>query len=439
MSPSRSPDRRQFLALTAAASLAGCNDRVPGTGPKEIDAEELASVVARPAPTVPETLPVAIDPDVVEEQVEEARRMLAEVPAPLSESDVPNGVIRERLNRGYESVREYVGSVDEAKSPFARLRRGGHARADAREVLATWRAIDAGQTVEDVRKRAPEVRDDVEAFARQWSYVGDDPVRAVRVHGAIESDLVGARNWADLEDRAREDGPFAVGELATDLERARVDLATMEHVFEQFRESLDRQLDLQDRLEAVGRSLSDRADQRAASLPEVDADKHPTELVDRDIDKTAGVWALAELHREARRQLWEIDSGDDPSPWVASTVLDRHRTLTVLQAFDRLQSRLADGEDLAVESAGDVAAMREEAVTAIETARQADSAPGLVRSVLPQFALRVQWADDDFESQSESVPAPYVARDASEYVVVAAVCHALPAVSGSVATTLRNG
>lgn len=434
--------RRRFLALTTA-SLTGCNGRFPGTEPETIDGDRLSKIVKRDAPAIPETLPVAIDPAFIDAQVDDARQMLADVPAPLDAEEIPNGAIRERLNHRYESVKSRLDTVADAETPLERLERAGYATADVRGVQATWLAIDAGLTVEDIRENAPAVRTDVAAFVDRWSYVGGDPVRAIRVHARIEEDLTGAGNWAALDQPPREDGPFAVGEIAERLERARVSLASAAHVFDRFQASIARTNGLQTRLKTAKSTLGDRVRSRATDLP--DAVDDPTKLVERDVDETAGVRALSELFEEARRLIHEVEdergSADTtaPLPRLASGVLERHRALVLLQAFEQLRTRIEGGDDVAIESANDVATLREAAVEAVTVARRAGRDRGLVRESLPRFASRLRRADDRLEESSGEVTVPRVARTAADYVVVTSTCRELLPASAEVSTVVRTG
>lgn len=428
--------RRQVLALAVGASLAGCNTPIPGTGPKKIAGEKLARVASQEAPQVPETLPVPIESSFVATQADTARRLLGEVPGPFDAEEIPNGVIRERLNRQHRIALEHVRTWDEAATPLERLHQAGEARIDARGVWATWRAIDADLTTGEVREQAPAVRDDVAALADRWSYLGNDPVRAVRAHAAIESDLQGARNWADL-DSPRRDGPFAVGELARNVERARVDVATAGYLFDRFRESLDHAGQVQERLKRARQTLNGRIRERTRTLPDVNPDEDPTVLVDRQVGKTAGVWALAELYESAQRHGKSLDR-NEAKPRLAIDILERHRGLVVISAFERLRARIEGGDDIAIDDAADVAAMREAAVSAVATARQAAADSGLVREALPGFVRRIRWTDEQLNGRDGPVPVPGVARDANGYVAATATCRALPDASDEVAAVLRG-
>lgn len=440
--PARRPDRREFLALSGAAALsalAGCTDLLPGSGTETIDGDALAELASEDAPTVPETLPVEIEASFVDEQRSAAESKLDDVPAPFDEAEIPNGVIRERLNDEYDSARESIRGLSDASTAYERLGRATQARTSAHEVLIAWRAIDAEVAVSDLREERSAVREDVDAFASRWSYVGDDPVRAAVVHAEIERDVRGARNWLSFREgelERAEGRPLELADVAVDVERARIDVAVASHLLDRLRARVDGETDRRDRLESAREELREQVRTRADALPSEEPED-PTSLVDRDVDRTAGVQALSRIASDARRHLRGAAEGEtDPS--LATDVVVAARALVHLRAFEHLRERIEDGDDVAVESAADVEALRSDAVSAVEAAREADRGPMIADAILPRLAREIQWTDDRFERASGSIPVGSVARDASEYVVVAETCRAVPPASADAEAALRQ-
>ena len=72
-------------------------------------------------------------------------------------------------------------------------------------------------------------------------------------------------------------------------------------------------------------------------------------------------------------------------------------------AYDRLQSRIDDGDRFRVETGEDVRAMRSAALEAIRTGLEESSRPALVRSVLADAAWRVLHADDELARHHSNV------------------------------------
>ncbi|MFD1598536.1 hypothetical protein [Halobellus rarus] len=433
--------RRELLALSGAlglTSLAGCLDQLPGSGPATVDGDALAAVVDDGAPEVAETLPVDIEASFVAEQREVAEAKLDSVPAPFDEAEIPNGVIRERMNGEYEAAGESISASSGTGTAHERLEHTTHARASAHEVQTAWRAIEGDATVDDLRESRSTVDADVDALTSRWEYVGDDPVRAAIVHAEIERAIRGARNWLSFRERDLEyaaEQPLRFGDVAADVERARTSVAVASYYFDQFRESLAREATLRERFAAARDALDERVRTRGESLPE-EADD-PTSLLDRDVGQTAGVIALDDILRNAR---WRTeDRGDEQeTPSLAGAALDATGTLVYLRAFEALRERLEGGDDVAVDEVDDVAELRTDAIDAISAAREADRNRLVVDAVLPRFARELRWIDDQISRYEDDTRVDFAEREAAGYVVVAETCRAVPPVSADVASILRG-
>jgi hypothetical protein len=436
------PTRRELLSTSAAAALAGlagCGGRLPdrfGRDPPTIDGEALVEATRGDPPTVPETLPVALEASFVDDQRATARSRLDATPAPFDRATIPNGVMRERLNDEYDRALKAIrdASASGAPSRYERLGHAAGARTSAHEVRAAWDAIESRLTADDLRGSIPAVRDDVDAFRSRWSHVGDDPVRAAVVHAEIEREIRGARRWLSVPDarfRVASGQPLPLADLAVDVERARTDVAVGSYLFDRFRASLDDPTDLRDRLTAARDALDARLD----PLPPEGA-SDPTSLVDRDVDATTGVRALAELASDARYRAAEPPNDDGPR--TASAVVDAALALTYVRAFDALRARIEGGDDVAVTTAGDVATLRSEAIAAVEAARDDDRAPLVVDALLPRFATNLPWTDGRFDGPPDDVRVSSASRDAIGYVLVSALCGALPSTAETVADALRG-
>lgn len=429
------PGRRAFLSLVAASSLAGCSGPLPGVESRTVDGRRLQELAGKDPVEVPETLPVSIEASFVDAQAARAREVLATVPAPFDREEIPNDAIRERLNRHAERAREALREVDDRPTPSERLGQAGLARADAREVQATWQAIDEDLTVEAVRGNREPIREDLEAFRSRWSYVGDDPVRALRIHAELERRVQGAHNWTTFRnpEGTIADGPFGVGEVASHLELARVDVAVATYLFDRFREALAHPRDLRRRFATARETLVDRVGDVAGALPETDEDAGPTSLVEGKPAESAALWALADIYDGARRTARDIRTEEETPTGPATAILEAGTALVYLRAFHALRSRIEKGETRPVQSASDVAALRRDAVEAVRTALEALEG-GLVRELLPVFARHVGYTDAQFERLSGEVPLEEVRREARGYVLVASTCRVVPEVS----RTLRS-
>jgi hypothetical protein len=415
-------------------------------------------MAARDAPTVPETIPVPVERWFVESHVDAARRRLRAVPAPFDREEIPNGVVRARLNRMHDSVGETLGNLADSKdvssddrnetrprdsvdapTPFERLARAADVRADAYEVRAAWRVVEEALTVADVREMRAAVLDDAEAFAADLSYAGNDPVRAAIAYAEGERRIRGARSWLSFDHRelSRAEGsPFDAADVAEDVERARIDVEVGSYLLDRFRETTDGSSHLRGRLDAARGELRHRVDERAAVLPEERVDD-PTALVDRDVGPTAGVLALGELADDARYRVENaLDANSEPT--LATDCLTATRALVYLRAFVRLRERIESGDPREIDAAADVTALRADAVAAVRAARDSDRAPAVIRAVLPDLAEYVERGDSRFERASDAETVPDVSRDALYYVVAAETCRALPPVAAEAAAVLRR-
>lgn len=437
--------RRRLLALvgvTPAVALAGCAGPLLGSGPPTVDGDRLRELADRDPPTVPETLPVPVEESFVDDQRAVARSRLDEVPAPFDEEQVPNEAFRRRLNERYESAREHLRRVPDAPTPFERLGRANYARTAAHETWAVWRATRSELTAADLRTSLPTVRADVEAFATGLSYAGDDPVRAAVVYAEVEREARGGRNWlsAAADGVARvADRPFELAEVAVNLERARVTVVVGSYLADRLRETTDDASALRGRFDASREELRRRVGERAeeSGLPDGFVDD-PTTLVDRGGDATTGVHALGELANDTRRRVDDALDDTSPDPTLATGCLVATRALVHLRAFDDLRERIESGDALEIETAADVARLREDAVAAVNEARSDDRAPVLIRAVLPALARGIRQGDERFERARDSETVEAVSRDAAEYVVAAETCRALPPVAADAAAAVRS-
>lgn len=434
--------RRRVLSGAAASALGalpGCSTQFFEESPPTIDGADLRSATDGDAPAVPETVPVDIETSFVETLRASARSKLDSTPAPFDETEIPNGVIRERLNSEYDSALRLLRDASGAPTPYERLGHAARARTSAHEVQAAWAGIDRELTVTDRREAVPAVNRDIDTLASTHTYVGDDPVRAAVVHRQIERRISGARRWLSIQDREFDiaaETSLDLAEVATDIERARVDVAVGAYLFDRFRESLDTAADQRGRLTDAREALKGQVSDRGDSVPAGDVDD-ATSLVDRDIETTAGVHALEELAWEVQSRLKQVERADDESA-PASNVVSAFSILTYIDAFNHLRDRIEGGDDIAVETAKDVADFRATAITAIEAAGDVDRGQVLVDALRPQFARELEQVDRRLDDDRSEIRVVSVSRDAGGYVRIAALCSVLPAIAETVVRVLRG-
>lgn len=420
-------------ALATLGALAGCSATNPLDDRTELDGASIRALVDDSVPVVPERLPVGVG--VAHRSASEARvrAHLDAVRGDLGPDDVPNGAIRERIRKKREYAVESLNAAAAAPTPFERLNALADARAEARFAAGAWRAIDAGLTRDDLTDEAVAVRDDQAAFQDRWAYRGGDPVVAARVHAEIEHWIDAGRADIALDDprRYRADNPLGVGEVAGEIERARVAVDDAAHCYDRLLASVDDPTDLQPRFLDARRTVRETFESRRDGLPPVDAEE-PWRVEGVDVDDTPAAEALEELYRPIDPR--HDDGWDDE--WPARSLHRAHATLIGLEAFASLRARVADGDTFAVASVDDVAAVRTEAIAAVRAA----TAPSILgRTVLTDAAARLGHADDRLTEVRDDVSAAGLRNEMATYLTTMARARAIPDVSERVANVLRGG
>lgn len=421
-------------ALGALGVLAGCSATDPlGDDRTELDGRAIRALVDDSVPAVPERLPVGVGTAHLEASEERARALLDAVPASLGPDDLPNGAMRERIRRKREYAVEGLDAAAEAPTPFERLDALAGARGDARFAAGAWRAIDGDLTRDDLRDEAGTVRDDRAAFRERWQYLGGDPAVAVRVHAEIEERVDAGRADIALGEprRYRVGNPLGVGEIAEEIERARVAVADATHCYDRLLASVGEPTDLRTRFLDARRSVREVFESERDDLPPVDAEE-PWRVEGVDTEDTPAAEALEELYRPIDPR--HDDRWDDE--WPARSLHWAHATLIGLRAFASLRARVADGETFAVESADNVAAVRREAIDSVRTAAAEPTILG--RTALTDAAARLGHADARLTEVRDDVSAVQIRNEVGRYLVVMARARAVSRASERVIEALQS-
>ncbi|EJN57113.1 hypothetical protein [Halogranum rubrum] len=440
MTEKRNTSRRSVLALVGtlgATALAGCTNVSIGDRNEtvELDGVALRSAVENDV-SVPQTLPVDIASQYLDDSETRARELLDAVPA-LGPEEVPNGEIRERLARSRESAAEAVKRSTDAESPYQRLLELERARSDARFVAATWAAIDDGLTRENVVSGAESLGRAIGDFRERWQYVGSDPVRSVVVHTALERRVRGADSLIESVRDGRTHQPdtvLDVGELAEESERVQVNVADAAHLYDRYAASLDDGSEMKPTFvtarDALVVAVEKRTRERFGSNDDY---PEPSTLADRDIGGTPAASLVVELARDLLFDDWE-----QHPKWVANDVTLAHEHLARHGALDAVLAEIADGEEYTVEDASDVVSIRGRAVEAVESALVGEDVSVLTRSLVSDVARRIEYADDRLADVDDTVPSSLVRDPIAEYAFVAEMAEATPAASERVEDELRS-
>lgn len=432
--------RRSVLALVGSAAVAGCTSLPIGDqrDTTELDGVRLRKLASRAEALPSQTRPVEITAAYLDSGETRARELLDEVPSPLTEAEIPNGVIRERVVDTRESATTALERAATATSPYQRLVELEHARGDARFVAATWAAVGDRLTRDDVVAEASGLRQAIDDFRERWEYVGSDPVRSVVVHETLEARVRSATSGVENLRDGRTHHPgdvLDVGELAEEAERARTNVADAGHVYEQYTDSLDDSRELAATFSAARDTLVEAVRERTRDRFGTSSDpSDPTSLVERDVDGTPAASVLRELSRD----LQFVDWGDESVEWVANDVLRAHEHLVRHRALDAVVTRIEEGDDFTVERVADVEAGRNDAVEAVSTTLSGSDVSALTRNLVPEVARRVEFADGRLADLEDTVRASWLDEVVAEYVVVSTMVEATPSVSGRVGDALRS-
>ncbi|SEP24132.1 hypothetical protein SAMN04487948_12562 [Halogranum amylolyticum] len=440
-SASRSPatTRRTVLALVGSVAAAGCTDLPVGdqSDRMELDGAALRSLAAEGV-EVPQTLPVNVASAYLGESEQRARELLGAVPSPLTETEIPNGVVRARVVDARGGAADALRGAAATASPYQRLLELQRARAEARFVDAAWAAVGAGLAREDVVAEASDLETSLAAFREERRYVGDDPVRSVVVHDALEGWVRAATNLVDSLRAARTHQPgdvLDVGELAETAERVRVNVTDGRHVYGRYTASLadDREMrpTFESTRDALVSAVRERTRERFGSGEDY---PEPSSLVDRDVEGTPAERVLRELARELAFRRGE----DGSAEWVADGVVRAHEQLVRHRALDAVLADIAEGDTFAVERVADVETARADAVDAIRAALSGSDVSPLTRNLVPDVARRIAFGDRRLADLEGMVRATRVGEPVAEYVVAAAMVEATPPVSDRVASELRT-
>ncbi|ELZ97968.1 hypothetical protein C440_01933 [Haloferax mucosum ATCC BAA-1512] len=422
------------LGTVCLAGLAGCSGVL---GPNEsgesddsfdLDASTVRETVALGTPTVNKRVPARISQAFLDELEARVRELLDSAPESASTVEIPNEAVRNTYTERRADALRSLEWAAEAETPFETMRSLTGACQDAAAALATYEAAVGTRTADDVLSERKPTSDALHSFWLGHRYFGDDPSQTLVVHASVENFVAKSANRLDSMDETRrfESGAPAVGELAGDLESARVALENARHITDSYWSMLSDPTDFTDVFEQTASSLvsfvTDQGDgvptSVAAILDEFDRDLERTPAESLFSETFGGIFAPIDDASE------ELRNGRP-----ASALLAVHETERNYRAFEAATAAVQDGRLGAVESAAEVRDAKLDALEAIESARSADVHPSLTRRVLSTIDYPVSDGDNSFERALDDDPR-YLANDAmGQYRFAAYVARESPDVS----------
>lgn len=438
--------RRAFLAGTASglAALAGCSELPVGGGESaggvEYDGEALRALVDSGDFDAPSTYPGPVPDRLAESHYGRATDLLDGVP---SEPSFPNEVVASRLADERASVAEALSDPPGGETTLDSLSGWRYDRGNAAEVGGAYEAATGDASASGLRARRTAVRGDLAAFHEDWTYRAESPVAALAVHRELESLAATCRRYLTPDQPFPDDpqaAPFAAGELAGDVERARATLADAAGLRDAYvTGGMDGHWStLGTAATRLGRAVHPT---RRPVEPYVEPDAS-VEDFQLDVDGTPAERLFVETRRVVLRgqdlAAEATERGDH-----ASAVAAHARTLTGLVAMAPVVDAIRDGEYDLPDSADAVADHREAAVAALEDALDVD--PGLLAAVVAEPALRALDEGDraladrrEYEQAEETPDRSDVVRAVGHYGLAEHVAGAVPAVVERAAAELRS-
>lgn len=387
--------RRAVLGACGAGltALAGCSRLEIGGDSPTYDATRLVALGRKDLPRPPTTFPVSVPDAMVSRHRDRARTLVERVP---EQPAVPNGAVVERLRHDREAVLERLsgdGDGDDsngpAGDPLERLGRARYTRREAAAVEAAYRAATNAITPGEVADRRAQLRSDLLTFERDWTYRGDDPASAVRVHRALEELRRDVRRGIDPE-RAFPDDPgtgvFRVGEIVSRIEAGRAALTDAERLRTRYRRTPSGQRPFRTAISvAAGRVRWEERLSRRNLHRYVDADAGALPF-DRSIEDTP----LERLYREAaasvRRYRNDVEGARHRGE-QATALMVAGKSLAAIRALDAIVGDIRNDRIDVPRSVDGIAAARREAVDTLGSAWSASPAVVGVELARPAYYL----------------------------------------------------
>ena len=412
--------RRRLLSLAAAAgaaSAAGCS--LSGDDEKpEYDEAAIADVTTGDVPTVDPTLPVGPADEHVEAGVTRARELLDRVPESVPSSEVPNGVVRTRIERRRSETAEYLKSVAEPEATLEGLHRARRARENAAGVETMYAVSVRERTLEDVLGRVESVGEDLEDVEADFGYRGEGLVETLVTTGTAERYLATVRRiLSSPEGRHNDSEVMAAAEAGERIEAAAAHVEDARHVRERFAASQDDPDELEATFEAALESL--RADLLERCSEYDDADRAtPSSLVDASIEDTPAEGVLDTQLFRVRADCDRPEEDDDG--FLARRLLRVHGAYHNVLVLSEALERIEDGQFRMPADAAALDDRRTRATNAIESAESATRHPRLTSRRLDNATNHVKRGDETGTKRASSDDVERTAREYDVAFVMAA-------------------
>jgi len=445
--------RRGALAAggaVALGALAGCSEVGDEprfwNDPPSLDVDAVPSAFDAAVPERPRVVPVDVEPRVAAAFADRVDRLLAPIPEPLPAETLPNGEIRERIERERTAARETLPGPDASPVPLEAAERYAAARDHAATAVGTWAGVTVEGDPEAVAATAGTVRRRASEALETLPGSASDPLAGAAVYGPIERwydesrrrTLVGGN--AGPGDRAN---PIRTGESVGNVERVQSYVEAGRYLRDRYRASLADPASVAEPLRSEAERLGAEIGDQLRELRGEEADRirsNPGDEAffdDRPVARDAPSVSL--LSTAAYRTFEDLRfdpvpvddyEPDHPATAFTRTALARAR----FRGLDAVASRIEDGETMFPADAAAVGAARDAAIESAATL--AASGNRLDRWLAAQFLPLFEEPDGDLGSDERS--ARRVAESYTAYRWIETVTREARAVTESVAASFER-
>jgi hypothetical protein len=408
--------RRGFLAAAGTTVVAGCGG-FDGNGTRSsetISSARLPEDIDRSKPLVVRQLPIGIEQAYLRESEDRVLALLTSLPMPLTQAAIPNGYVRQEVINAASDATNALNAARDTQNRFQALLKLHDARVRARYAAAGWGAIDGEVTETELRSEHQETIGAAQSLKQRHAYLGADPIAALLVHARIEHTLSAVLDGDGPSTYGIDDSILAVAEWGAHAEHAESFVAESEYVYDRFQAAIpDDSGTIEDQLTTARETLSDELQQRRDRL-DPEADDYAQGQIGQ---------LLHRIRSDAVRSVDDVAGRDRP----ASAVLRGTTGLTEFDAYDRLKSRIADGERLQVTEASEIHDARQAARTAIRTALAESPQPAVARHILGELAATLVWTDERLARYQGDINPAQLSDPVREYLSVTLRAKGVPA------------
>jgi hypothetical protein len=365
-------------------------------------------------PIVVRQLPVDIEQAYVRESEDRVLALLSSVPMPLTQAAIPNGYIRQELIDAGSDATNAVNAARDTQNRFQALLKLHDARVRARYAAAGWGAIDGQMTRAALRSEHQQTVGAAQSLKQRHAYLGSDPIVALLVHARIEHTLSAVLDGDGPSTYGIDDSVLAVAEWGAHAEQAESFVAESEYVYDRFQAAIpDDSGTIEEQLTTARERLSEELQHRRDRLgPESD-----------DYAQGQIGQLLHRLRSDAERSVDSVAERDRP----ASGVLRGTKGLAEFDAYDRLKTRIGDGERVQVTEASDIHDARQAARNAITTALAESPQPAVARHILGELAATLVWTDERLARYQGDINPAQLSDPVREYLSVTLRAKGVPA------------